>query len=64
MEGAILFKKFLYILTWRENVVYKMDRNTFEVLEEITWKRQGWGLTHNDTHMFTTDGSNNIYLVD
>lgn len=64
LEGAIIFKGFLYMLTWREYTVYKMNPDTFEVLEEIPWKKDGWGLTHNTTHMFTTDGSNLVYLLD
>ena len=27
LEGAVLFKGFLYVLTWRENVVFKLDPN-------------------------------------
>lgn len=64
MEGAIIFNSFLYILTWREKIVYKLDLENFEVVQEIKWNKEGWGLTHNGTHMFTTDGSDSIFLVD
>lgn len=32
--------------------------------QELVWKKEGWGLTNNDTHMFISDGSNTIYVVD
>lgn len=64
LEGAILFNDFIYLLTWREFVVYRLHPLTFETVEQIPWGKEGWGLTHNGTHMFTTDGSDRIFVVD
>ena len=44
--------------------MYKIDPDTYEVVETLGWSRPGWGLTTNGTHMFATDGSDAIYLVD
>ena len=46
-EGAVEFHGSIYILTWREHVVLKLNRETFELESELRWERQGWGLTHN-----------------
>jgi glutamine cyclotransferase len=50
-------------LTWREKKVLVFDKD-LKKIEELEWKKQGWGLTHNDTHMFISDGSSTIYVVD
>jgi glutamine cyclotransferase len=52
------------MLTWRESIVYKLDPTTFDLVDQLKWNKQGWGLTQNGTHMFTTDGSDTIYVVD
>ena len=31
---------------------------------ELVWKREGWGLTNNETHMFVSDGGSSIFVVD
>jgi glutamine cyclotransferase len=64
LEGAVMFENYIYMLTWREHVVYKLDPVTYELVDSLSWKKDGWGLTQNGTHMFATDGTNNIYLVD
>ena len=64
LEGAVEFKGSIYLLTWREQVVLKINPTTLELEGQLIWERQGWGLTHNTTHMFISDGSHIIYLVD
>ena len=44
--------------------MYRMDPISFDVIERLNWNRQGWGLTTNSTHMFATDGSDTMFLVD
>jgi glutamine cyclotransferase len=64
LEGAILFKNYIYILTWQERKVFKLNPSDFSVVKELSWSKDGWGLTTNGTHMFATDGSNKVYIVD
>lgn len=58
-----MFKDKIYVLTWREKKVFVFDKE-LKNKEELPWKRQGWGITHNDTHLFISDGSSTIYVVD
>ena len=51
-------------MTWQEREVYRLHPTTYELEETYSWATQGWGLTDNQTHMFTSDGSDKIYLVD
>lgn len=47
LEGSVLFKNFIYMLTWKEQKVYKLNPNTYEVVKQLAWSPQGWGLTTN-----------------
>jgi glutamine cyclotransferase len=64
LEGAVMFHNYIYMLTWREHTVYKLDPVTYQLVETFPWRRDGWGLTQNGTYMFATDGSNMMYLID
>ncbi len=44
--------------------MYKLDPSNFQLVQQLKWDKEGWGLTTNGTHMFTTDGSAYVYLVD
>ena len=65
MQGVVKFNESIYMITWREHVVFKLKpEKNFDVTQQLKWGKIGWGLTTNETHMFTTDGSDKVYLVD
>lgn len=66
LEGSVYFPKtdFIYILTWKENIVFKIDPKTYDRVEELDWFYEGWGLTHNNSHFIVSDGSNKLYVAD
>lgn len=33
-------------------------------MDPLKWAYQGWGLTHNNTHLFASDGSDRIFVCD
>lgn len=66
-EGLTVFNGMLYQLTWKEGVVAIYLPGSLELLSERTMPkgmRQGWGLTHDDTHLVATDGSDTLFFVD
>jgi glutaminyl-peptide cyclotransferase len=64
-EGSVYFplNKCIYILTWRENVVFVFDADTLKEVDRLTWGNEGWGLTHNNSHLIISDGSDAIYVT-
>ncbi len=64
-EGLTVLEDKIYVLTWRAKTGFVYDVNTFE--EESTFSygksKEGWGLTHNDKHIYKSDGSENIWLL-
>ena len=64
VEGSVMWKDNLYILTWDTKTAFIYDANTLEY--KSTWKypREGWGITTDGRHLIASDGSANIYFMD
>jgi len=64
-EGITVFNGKIYQLTWKNKVgfIYNaatlVQEKTFDYFSDI----EGWGLTHNDTHLIMSDGTNKIYFL-
>ena len=54
----------MYVLTWRENKVLILNPDTLEILEELAYPRQGWGLTTDGNSLIASDGSSKIFFLD
>ena len=63
-EGITLFGGALYQLTWREHTGFVYDGATFAPLRTWTYPTEGWGLTHDDSHLIMSDGSATLRFLD
>ncbi|MFN2277263.1 MAG: glutaminyl-peptide cyclotransferase [Candidatus Promineifilaceae bacterium] len=63
-EGITLFGDRIYQLTWRSETGFVYDSETFEQLARFFYPHQGWGLTHDGTHLIVSDGSDTIRFWD
>ncbi|MGY5352864.1 glutaminyl-peptide cyclotransferase [Wenyingzhuangia sp. IMCC45533] len=65
-EGITIFNDKIYQLTWLNKIGFIYDVNTFKTLKTFAYKKsvQGWGLTHNDTHLIKSDGTENLWFLD
>ena len=62
-EGMTIFNDKLYQITWREKTAFVYDLKTFKLLKQFDYQGEGWGLTHDDTHLIMSDGSHVIKFV-
>jgi glutamine cyclotransferase len=64
-EGVTIFRDTIIQVTWRSNVgfVY-IEADTFELIDTFTYPTEGWGLTHDGTHLIMSDGSSTLYFAD
>ena len=64
LEGSVVFKDNLYILTWDSRVMFVYGADSLEY--RATWKypREGWGLTTDGKCLYASDGSSTIYVLD
>jgi glutamine cyclotransferase len=63
-EGLALVKGRLYQLTWQAGVCRVWNRETFELIREFNYSGEGWGLTTDGTHLYMSDGSSVIRVMD
>jgi glutamine cyclotransferase len=64
-EGITILNGKLYQLTYKSQLGFVRDAETFELIK--TWKyknEQGWGLTNNGNYLIMSDGTEFIYFLD
>jgi len=61
-EGLTFFGGKLYQMTYREHRVLVFDEH-MRRLPELSNPREGWGLTHDQTQLIATDGSNKLFFL-
>ena len=64
VEGSVMWKDNLYILTWDSKVLFVYGADSLDY--RATWKypREGWGLTTDGKCLYASDGSSTIYVLD
>ncbi|WP_240922239.1 glutaminyl-peptide cyclotransferase [Oleiagrimonas sp. C23AA] len=63
-EGIVAWGKHLIQLTWQHQIGFIYDLKTLKRVGTFHYKGQGWALTRNDTHIFMSDGSPTIRVLD
>ena len=64
-EGITVFGDRIYQLTYRSQVGFVYDRDSFEEIRKVYYRnREGWGLTHNGAELIMSDGTHVIYFLD
>lgn len=63
-EGLTLLDDRLIQLTWRSETGIVYDKDSFELLQEFSYYTEGWGITHNGSHLIMSDGTANLRFLD
>jgi glutaminyl-peptide cyclotransferase len=65
-EGMTIVNNKIIWLTWQNNKGFVYDLETFELEEEFAYNKskEGWGLTHSETELIKSDGTNKIWFLD
>ncbi len=63
-EGITLFEGRIIQLTWRSHTGFRYDQETFRLLGEFKFNTEGWGLTHDGTHLILSDGTDTLRFLD
>lgn len=63
-EGVTVLGDRIYQITWRSQLAYVYNRETFEVLDTATYPTEGWGLTNDGERLIMSDGSSTIFFRD
>jgi glutaminyl-peptide cyclotransferase len=63
-EGLTIFRGKIYQLTWLSKIGFIYDVGTFRQVGEFHYESEGWGLTHDETSLILSDGSNKLQFID
>ena len=64
-EGVTVYNDTIFQLTWRNHVAFAyIELEDFELINTFTYPYPGWGLTHDDTSLIASDGTDKIYNLD
>ena len=65
-EGLTVFNDKILQLTWRENIGFIYDFNSFERISSFKYAKspEGWGICNDGTHIYKSEGTENIWLLD
>lgn len=62
-EGIAVAGDRIFQLTWRENIAFEYDLETFEVRNSHFVATEGWGLTYDGESLILSDGSHQLYFL-
>lgn len=64
-EGITILNNKIYQLTWKEDVGFIYDVDTFEKLGEFGYNasKEGWGLANDGERIYKSDGSEKIWFL-
>ncbi len=63
-EGLAIIGPEMWVLTWKENTVYVLERDTFKPIRTHTYQGEGWGLTTDGRQLVMSDGSSDLKFID
>jgi len=63
-EGIAIMGDKVYQLTWQERTAFVYNLADFKLLREVRYSGEGWGLTHDGTHLIMSDGTHVIRFID
>ncbi|WP_299109415.1 glutaminyl-peptide cyclotransferase [uncultured Tenacibaculum sp.] len=64
-EGMTIFNNKIFWLTWQARKGFIYDLESFKELGSFDYNNsnEGWGLTHNNTELIKSDGTNKIWFL-
>lgn len=63
-EGITILRDTVYQLTWREKTVLVYTLKDFKKIREVPVDFEGWGLTHDGTHLIVSTGGSDLLYYD
>jgi glutamine cyclotransferase len=63
-EGITIWRSELFQLTWQSGVAFVYDQRTFAPRRTFKYAGEGWGLTHDDSSLIMSDGSDSLRFID
>ncbi|MGO8890018.1 MAG: glutaminyl-peptide cyclotransferase [Streptosporangiaceae bacterium] len=59
-EGICRFDDVIWQLTWQDRIALRWDARTLELIDQVPYNREGWGICAADGYVVTSDGSSEL----
>jgi glutamine cyclotransferase len=63
-EGITLWNDTLIQLTYQSHLGFVYEKDSFALSRTFSYPTEGWGLTHDGTHLIMSDGTAALYFLD
>jgi glutaminyl-peptide cyclotransferase len=63
-EGIVNWQGHLISLTWKSQIGFVFDLNTFKLQRQFKYTGEGWALTRNDKQIIMSDGTSELRFLD
>ncbi|MEJ2732218.1 MAG: glutaminyl-peptide cyclotransferase [Anaerolineae bacterium] len=63
-EGITIWGERIIQLTWKAGLGFVYDKDSFELLGAFSYPTEGWGITHDGTHLIMSDGTSVLHFWD
>jgi glutamine cyclotransferase len=63
-EGITIYNERIIQLTYKSNVGFVYDKDSFELLQSFNYPTQGWGITYDGKRLIMSDGTSTLYFLD
>ena len=63
-EGIAILGDEIVQLTWKSQIGFVYDLETFQVKREFIYRTEGWGITHDGSRFVMSDGTFSLYFRD
>ncbi len=63
-EGVTIYNSKIIQLTWRSNVGFVYDKESFKLLQEFNYPTEGWGITYDGKRLIMSDGTSTLHFLD
>jgi glutamine cyclotransferase len=60
LEGLTVVGDFIYVLTWKAEFMYVLNKRTLDVVGKCYYEGEGWGLTHDGECFIMSNGSDRL----
>lgn len=64
VEGSVVFKDNLYILTWESRVAFIYGADSLNYKSTWSYPCEGWGITTDGKQLIASDGSATLFFMD
>jgi len=62
-EGVTVMGEWIFQITWKSHEAFVYDKISLKMVDSFSISSEGWGLTHNGSHLILSDGTSTLYFL-